>query len=357
MTLDVTQALLKLKENLPMIHRVFVILPQLMMTVVLASMVSCVDIPSTGPAVPDYRSLTRYLHAGRGIDTVALFVSSSTATKHTLSTVVNGTDTIRITSDSARTYSTYLRIQVNFASAMELLVDGSSVGTLGFGAATPYLDTPSGLRQFKLRGTGQLVDSLAIKDTVVTVHVDTLRPTGKTSTDFTITNANNFFFPLTGSLTTIVDSTQTPVQLATQSQGTLFIMGDIAARNSSRSGLVNFGWVRYIYGSERYTFGSLARTDTAVIRFANVSNNALGAVDIRRTNAGTNDVGALAFSAISRYLAYPAPRDTSYTIQFRRAGTTTVVDSLQIAVSKNRAYTAVLLDSASIIVARTFVDQ
>ena len=340
-----------------MTRNVFVILLQLLVTFLLVSMVACVDVPTTGPAVPDYRSLTRYVHAGRGIDTLALFVSSFRDSARTTRTAVTGPDTIITTIDTVRAFSTYTRIRVDFASALELLVDGTSVGTLGFGSATPYLDTPSGQRQFKLRGTGQLVDSLAIRDTLITVHIDTVRPTGKKTADFTLANRNNYFYPLTGSLTTIVDSTTTPVQLAAQSAGTLFLVGDTVARSSSRAGLVTYGWVKYLLGGERYTFGSLARPDTAVLRFSNLSKNAGGPVDIKRAGAATNDVSGLAFSGVSLYVGFPVRQDTSVTILFNRAGTPAFAYSVNVAVSRSRAYTVVLLDSANAAVARTFVDQ
>ena len=102
----------------------------------------CVDVPSTGFSPPDYRSLVRFIHAGRATDTIAVFVSVDTVkTRSTRSSqVVVGSDTINVrdTLDIVRITKTYCRIAANFAASFEIFVDGGSKGFLSLGQATPY---------------------------------------------------------------------------------------------------------------------------------------------------------------------------------------------------------------------------
>ncbi|MEK7251429.1 MAG: hypothetical protein AAB209_13510, partial [Bacteroidota bacterium] len=234
----------------------------------------CVDVPSTGFSPPDYRSLVRFIHAGRATDTIAVFVSVDTVkTRSTSSSqIVVGSDTINVRDslDIVRITKIYRRITANFAASFEIFVDGGSKGFLSLGQATPYLDTPSGSRKIALRATVPLVDSTRIikSDSARVVKYDTVGK-GSNRVETSASATQIVKIPQIGNLTTVIDSSV--VSVATQQKMTLFLIGDTVASTSQEGGVIRFGRIVYLIGGERYTFNTSTLPDTALVRFANAS--------------------------------------------------------------------------------------
>ena len=313
---------------------------------------SCVDVPSSGFTPPDYRSLVRFIHAGRGVDTIAVFVSLDTVrTRSTSSSqIVAGSDTINVrdTLDVVRITRIYRRIMVDFAASFEVLVDGGSKGTLSMSGATPYLDTPSGSRKIALRATAPLVDSTSIikLDSARAVVYDTVgRASNRVETSASATQVA--MIPQTGSLTAIIDSSV--ISVDTQKKMTLFLIGDTVASTSLVGGVVRYGRIVYSNSRESYTFDQAGFRDTALVRFANAS-----ALLQRDTIKVGTDSLRLAFRTVSTYRKLSAPIDSTYIVAFRKTGSPTV--SYGVPVSKTKRYTVAVFDSASTYIFRKFDD-
>ena len=312
---------------------------------------SCVDLPSSGFEPPDYRSLVRFIHAGRAVDTIAIFVSVDTVkTRSTSSSqVVVGSDTINVrdTLDIVRITKIYHRILADFAASFEILVDGGSKGSLSLGQATPYLDTPSGSRKIALQATVPLTDSTTVSklDSTRIVVYDTVgrgQNRVETSAPGTVITS----IPKSGSITTIIDSTV--VSVATQAKMTLFFIGDTVASVSQEGGVIRFGRIMYIIGGERYTFDNTTVPDTALVRFANASTT------LGRDTVIVGQLFGFAFPSVTRYTKLAAPIDTTYTAAFSKSGSSTV--SYSFPVSKMKRYTVAVLDSASTFIFRKYDD-
>lgn len=314
---------------------------------------SCVEVPPTGFTPPDYRSLVRFIHAGRGADTIAIFVSVDTVkTRSTSSSqVVVGSDTINVhdTLDIVRITKIYHRIIANFAASFELLVDGGSKGTLSLGEATPYLDTPSGARKIALRATAPLVDSTSIikLDSARVVVYDTVgKESNRVETSASATQITKIL--QTGTLTAVIDSVIVSVE--TEKKMTLFFIGDTVALTSQEKGVIRFGRIKYPIGGERYTFDRTTAPDTALVRFTNASTA------LRRDTVRIgSDTLRFGFSTVSSYRKFSAHIDTAYTAAFSKTGSPTI--SYSLPVSKTRRYTVVVIDSASTFAFRKFDDD
>lgn len=317
---------------------------------------ACVKLPTEGQPAPDYRSVVRYLHAGRGVDTVAFLVSTFKDTVVTTTrTSLGGSDTAREVKTTLRSYSTYRRIRVDFSSDFDVLVDNVSVGTLRVGGVTPYLDTPSGSRKIHIRASGKLIDSVAIRDTAINIVRDTIRAGGSRVTELQISQQGLFVLPGTGDVTQIVDTAASPISIDAQARMTVFLMGDtIAANISSRSALIRFGRIIYTRSIERRAFDPTGLPDTALIRFVNVSKNVAGAIDFKRAEQTSADA-SVGFSKVTGYLKFPARVDTTYSFKIMRGSTT--IDSARVTVSKLVRYTTVVLDSADRWSIKTYRDE
>lgn len=314
---------------------------------------SCVDIPSSGFSPPDYRSLVRFIHAGRGVDTIAVLISTDTLNTRSTSSsqVVSGGDTIRIsdTLNIVRVTRIYRRVRADFAASFEILVDGGSKGSLGLGEATPYLDTPSGSRKIALRATAPLVDSTRIikLDSARVVVYDTVRKGSKrVETSASATQITKI--PQTGNLTTVIDSGFVSVE--TERKMVYFLMGDTLATTSQEGGVIRFGRIIYSIGRERYTFDNTTVPDTALVRFANAST----ALDRDSVLVGQRRA-RFAFSSVVSYTKLPASIDSTYTVRFTKVGSPTV--SYSLPVSKTKRYTVAVLDSASTSIFRKYNDD
>ncbi len=317
---------------------------------------ACVNLPTEGQPAPDYRSVVRYLHAGRGVDTVSFLVSTFKDTVVTTTrTSLGGSDTAREVKTTLRSYSTYRRIRVDFSSNFDVLVDNSSIGTLKVGDVTPYFDTPSGSRKIYIRASGKLIDSVAIKDTAINIVRDTIRAGGSRVTELQISKPGLFVLPGTGDVTQIVDTAASPISIDAQAKMTVFLMGDtIAANISSRSALVRFGRIMYTRSIERRVFDPTGLPDTALIRFVNVSKNVAGAIGFKRAEQASADA-SVGFSKVTGYLKFPARVDTTYSFKIMRGSTT--IDSARVSVSKLVRYTTVVLDSANSWSIKTYRDE
>lgn len=324
-------------------------------SVLLLSMIfsNCVDLPNEGHIPPDYRSVVRYLHVGRGIDTIALLIRSSTVTTSSTSTVVSGSDTIKTIRDTTRSFTTYRRLRVDLLKDLTVVTDGNTIGTLSGGATTQYLDTPSGSRKVSIQASGVAIDSLQVRDTLVAIRVDTVKAGGLTRTfrDF-IERKNNFLFPYSGNVTAVIDTTVSPINIGTEHKATVFLIGDIAARDTSRNGLVRYGWIRYVYSADRRTFDSPGLPDTGLVRFCNASA-LLGRASISALGTSLG-IGNLSFASVSGYLGFPARQDTSYRVA---VGTPPTSDTLQLTVFKGKRQTVVFVDSAGTTVKRVYLDE
>lgn len=188
----------------------------------------CVDVPSTGPQLPDYRSVYRFIYAA------------------------------------------------NDANPGQLLVDGSSVGTLNVGQATAYLDLPAGSRRLAVAG----------KDTV-------------------------------------------SLALVTDRKGTVLVF--------TKAGVVRSFLdlkERYVYE----TVGATVPAGTALVRIANGLSDGTNSqsVDVARVT-GVDTVGVLTgldFGDVSGYAEVPAG---AHTLLITAAGGNTVVATVAVnATSKSR---------------------
>lgn len=317
----------------------------------------CVNLPNDGQTAPDYRSVIRYFHAGRGVDTVSFLESTSTITTNTVQlTPLGVSDTAREAKTTVFTRATYKRVLIDYASSFDVWVDNSSVGSLSQGGVTPYLDTPSGSRKVQIRGTGRLVDSVAIRDTNTSIVRDTLRTGGSRVTELQSKKEGTFVFPASGNVSQIIDTAASPISFDTQNKATLFLVGDTSASNiSSRSALIRFGRIKYLRSVERRTFDPTGLPDTALIRFVNASKNIGGAIDFKRVEQPTADQSNLNFSGISGYRKFSARVDTTYAFKIMRGSTT--IDSARVSVSKLVRYTTVVLDSANSWSIKTYRDE
>ncbi len=316
----------------------------------------CVDVPSTGPAPPDYRSFVRYFHAGYGIDTVAIYNSSSVTTVGPDTVVAMiGTDTVKTYTTVEYKNASYTRLQVNYASDFNVIVDGATVTTVSFGTGTGYFNTASGVRSVKLSATANYVDDVAIADTFVTKNADTVGTDGKVrSGTGSATYLGTALTPRTGQTVAIVDSAVAGVNTQTQFKATLYLISDSTANYwpaaDNRGGLLRYGRIRYLYGIERYTFDPGVARDSSKILFANGSRVFGGAVDI--SHGTTTDVTNLGFALSSPYRIYPAPSGMVYTFYVAPTGTASPIDSVQVPVVASQNFTAVFFDSASTVTSR-----
>ncbi len=315
----------------------------------------CVDVPSTGPAPPDYRSFVRYFHAGFGIDTVAIYNSSSTSTDTSQTQVMIGTDTVRTTTARLFKNASYTRLQVNYASDFTVIVDGATIASVSFGTGTGYFNTASGIRSVKLSATANFVDDVTIADTTINTAADTIGTNGTVrSGTGSVTNLGTFQVAHTGQTVAVVDSAVAGVNTQTQFKATLYLISDSTANYwpaaDNRGGLLRYGKIRYLYGIERYTFDPGVARDSSKVLFANGSRIFGGAVDI--SHGSTVDVSNLGFALSSRYRIYPAPSGMVYTFYVAPTGTVSPIDSVQVPVVASENFTAVFFDSASTVTSR-----
>jgi hypothetical protein len=328
--------------------------------VAIVAFAGCVDVPTNGPTPPDYRSTVKYVHLGRGVDTISVLVASSDDSSHR-SVQTNGN--VTITKDTLLIFGSYLRLAVDFSQAFDALqMDGSSVVTSMLqGSTSPYLDAPSGSRKFAIRSTSPAVDSLFICDSMFTTKYDTVNAGGTNSSTSKRKGFRLVRIPIAGVRTAIIDTADAAVQYGSQSVGTMFLLADTTLRpvTRARDGVpvnygvaMNFGRLRYRYISERRSFESAGKADTVQIRFINASRNAGGAVDF--TRAGFTDQSGLAYFAVSAYRSFRVPADTTYVVRVLQG--TTVLDSLSVPFRKGVSYTLALRDSATRAVARLYTD-
>ena len=310
----------------------------------------CVDIPSAGFSPPDFRSLVRFVHAGRTTDTIAVFVSVDIVNTRSTSSsqVVVGSDTINVrdTLDVVRTTKIYRRLAANYAASFEILVDGGSKGSLSLGEATPYLDTPSGIRTIALRATIPLVDSTKIikSDSTRVVKADTVGK-GSSRVETSASATQIVMIPITGNLTMVIDSSV--VSVATEQKLTLFLIGDTVASTSLEGGVIRFGRIAYVVGGERNTFDNGTVPDTALVRFVNAST----ALD--RDSVIIGRPFRFAFRAVTSYSKLPARIDTTYIAAFIKAGSPLI--SYSLPVSKTKRYTVAVFDSVLTDSTSTFI--
>lgn len=316
----------------------------------------CVDVPSSGEPAPDYRSQIRYLHAGRGVDTIAFFVRSDTVRTTIVdsSTSIVGPDTIKIrtTRSVVTSDDKYKRALVDFSASFDFLVDASLLTNMSFGQATAYVNTLSGSRAFKLRASVPLTDTIYITktDSAVTIVWDTVGR-GSSSFDTSIFMVQYSIVPTTGTVTEIVDSGV--VSVGTERKSTVFLIGDTTAAVKKDDNLIRYGRIKYLVGLERSTYEPAGIADTALVRVANASATA-GIIDTAR--AGSVDLArTLLFGTIRGYAKLQASTPTQYTLDFRKGGINVLMDS--ITVSSTKRYTVVLLDSASSIILKKLTDD
>jgi len=329
----------------------------LILALIAISTWSCVDVPSSGFTPPNYRSGVRFNHAGRGIDTVAIFRSVDTTTTQTTSSsqVIAGTDTIDIrdTLVVTRVRNIYNRVRMNFGGSFTLLVDNASKGSLALGQGTSYLNIASGTRRIKLQANPALIDSVPILkfdsvrvtvwDTVGTGRGTKRRDTTMTGTVDTIRIAK------TGTLANaIVDSAD--LSIGTQTKVTVFLIGDTTSTFSTAGGALRYGWIKYVIGTERATYEAAVVVDTALVRLANAST----ALARDTVGVGSNTL-RFTFSTVTRYVKLPASADSTYLLTFSKSGSAAILDSTLV--SKAKRYTIVVIDSASTYVVRKYNDD
>ncbi len=314
---------------------------------------SCVDVPSGGHQPPDYRSSVRFIHAGQGIDTIAMFLGSATGALTPETTYVFGPETLMVRSYRVYSNASYQRVQVDFSQVMELLIDGTSRGSLGFGQSLGYMDAASGGRALKLRGTGVRVDTLYTRDTVVTTIRDTV---GRgSSAPEVVTNRNNILAADAGSIVAVLDSTEVALNMPTQTKATIFLTTGVTTITNQRDGLIRYGRMLYLYSTERNTFMPSGLPDTLLVRFMN-SSRVAGSVQVRIGIAP--QVLNLGVPGIAAYLPYQSAAGTSYTFLFSRTATPSVpFDSVTIASTASARVTSVLMDSANTVVVKTYLDE
>jgi hypothetical protein len=317
-------------------------------------LVGCVDIPTTGPTVPDYRSQLRVMHQAYTVDTLALLQGSQSSTKPSDTTLTPiGPDVERTIRDTVITFTQYKRIRFDFASAMDILIDRAVVATLSNGQATGYLDVPSGARKIQLRGTGTWVDSLSVEDTLAILSIDTVKSDGRvTQKKITSSELNNDnFFPLAPDpVTTIVDSLQALQSTGTELKATLLLAYDNAAaiahipESDSRNGAVRYGRIRYRYAGERSTFAPGGKPDSLEVRYMNASKSQTTTVDAGAPGRDV-DVANLGYAGASGYTPYRSTGVASYTYRFLRNLTSTIIDSTVVTPAGKKRITIVLVDS------------
>jgi hypothetical protein len=322
--------------------------------VVAVGFVGCVDIPTSGPAVPDYRSQVRVMHQAYTVDTLALLQGTQSTTKPSDTTLTpNGPDVVRLIRDTVITFKQYKRIRFDFASPMDVIIDGQVFATVANGQATGYVDIASGARKLSLRGTATWVDSLSVEDTVAVVTLDTIKADGRTTQkEVTATPLrNDNFFPLAQTpVATIVDSLVGLQSTGTETKSTLLLAYETDAAIShvppadTRNGAVRYGRIRYRWSTERSSFTPAAVADSIQVRYANTAKSLTYSVD-GGTPGRDVDVANLRYSNLSGYYTYRATGVPSYSFRFTRNLTTTVVDSAIVAPAGKSRITVVLTDS------------
>ena len=318
------------------------------------SLVGCVDIPTSGPAVPDYRSQLRVMHQAYTVDTLALLQGTQTSTKPSDTTLTpSGADVVRVIYDTVITFKQYKRIRFDFAGPMDVLVDGALYATVTNGQVTGYQDIASGARKFQLRGTATWVDSLSVEDTTAVVTLDTIKADGRTTQkEVTATPLqNDYFFPLAPTaVTTIVDSLVGLQSSGTETKATLLLAYETdpaishVAPADTRDGAVRYGRIRYRYSTERASYEPGSIADTIQVRYVNTAKSLTYSVD-GGTPGRDVDVANLRYSTLSSYYRYRSTGVPTYSFRFTRNLTTTVVDSAIVAPAGKNRITVVLTDS------------
>jgi hypothetical protein len=318
------------------------------------SLVGCVDIPTSGPPVPDYQSQLRVMHQAYTVDTLALLQGTQSSTKPSDTTLTpSGPDVVRLIRDTVITFKQYKRIRFDFASPMDLLVDGRVFATLSNGQVTAYQTIASGARKFQLRGTATWVDSLSVEDTTAVVTLDTIKADGRTTQKEVTAKPlqNDYFFPLAQTpVTTIVDSLVGLQSTGTETKATLLLAYETDPAIShvppadTRDGAVRYGRIRYRYSVERASYEPAARADTIMVRYVNTAKSLAYSVD-GGTPGRDVDVANLRYSNLSSYYRYRSTGVPSYSFRFTRNLTSTIVDSALVATSGKSRISVVLTDS------------
>jgi hypothetical protein len=341
-----------------MIRDAFVV-PVLLAALLFVALAGCVDIPSTGPTPPDYRAQLRILDQAFTVDTVALLLNKTDITIPSDTFLVYlGTDTARTIKDTIIAYKNYRRMQFNFASQIELLIDKSVYATLSNGGASAYLDLPSGSRKMQVRGSGTYVDSVSVRDTTVVTTTDTLKVGKKTKKEVVgVEYKHTYFYTIPQDpVTTIVDSLQSPTIFGPDVRSTIMLSYD---RNStishvsdkdSRNGAIRYGLLRYRGYGDRYTFATGGIADTAQIRWANASRNLRNSdgtyisYDVQRQGKDAEVVN-VQYSQMSVYAHYPSAGSLTYKFFLYKNQTKSQIDTVTVSTTGGQKMTIVLTDS------------
>lgn len=344
----------------------------------------CVDIPSAAPPIPDPHAQVRWIHAGSGIDTIA-FLDTAIArssgdtgdvrsTVASVSTVISGSDTLTvydtvIVTVHPRIY--YRRYSVNFGDQMNVIEDGGSVATLGFGAATPYLSTPAGSRKISLSMSGLFVDTLVVEpsDTEHIVLTDTLHA-GSQRTDDVVSHREYSVNPPASpfSETIIADYKNPALPISTDRKLTVVLVHDLAPITppaKSEGGRVEYGWINYFVADERYDDriirgAPLVAADSVAIRYINASHlTPFKKLWIAGPSAGVTDsipfISPAPSTGLSPYRHY---RAGTYSLAVGDVGSLAPSDSLTgVTLSGGHRYTLLFVDSDTTFHVREYTDD
>jgi hypothetical protein len=299
---------------------------------------SCVDIPETGPQIPDPQTFTRYMHLASGIDTISFTLNSVADTSKTgqSNTIISGSDTIAW-SDSftvITTKSYFKRYQVDFSSSLSLKVDNVPLGNLSYGDATVYQNIPSGNRKLKLYMSGAHIDTVEyIKiDTNHVVKRDTVGK-GKYRFDSSYTVKSFFFHGVASTITeeVIADSTSPSLLHNSFEKATVFLMRRDAPLFNDIHESIRYGLIKFEFGGERRNF-SPSPTDSITIRFVNVTSGSAGKrLTVRgKSNFDTTVtltamIDSLGNNSLSSFLKL---YNGAYSFYLSNGGSTIYVDSI-----------------------------
>lgn len=347
----------------------------------------CVDIPSSGPPQSelDVRAQTRFVHDARGTDTIAIFLAADAETTVTSSvsqtTLTSGPDTVLVTDTiQVIVYPKYYykRYGVDFGGPLDVVMDGASMGTLNFGDATPFRNTPAGDRKISLMADAPLIDTLITQrtDSNVVAHYDT---TGAGSTKATINITYHTYWqrpPASATVEHILADFKDPsLPINSDRKVSIFLFHDVNTLHSSDSGRVRYGVVNYFTADEHYTFLALPPADTIGLRYLNASRNAGSSkvaynaqFVLHLTNPSRDTTITFAGAADSlefAKLTSASPSDSyrhlhSATFSFygMAAGGSTPVDSLPgIVLGGAHRFTVVVTDSAATYHLRAYQDD
>ncbi len=347
----------------------------------------CVDIPSSGPSQSelDLRAQTRFVHVAQGVDTIAIFLAAGADTTSTTSTyqgtLTSGSDTILAT-DTIQVIVypkiTYKRYSVDFGGPLEVVVDGSSLGTLNSGDATPFRNTPAGDRKISLMADAPLVDTLVVQrtDSNVVVHLDTV---GAGSTKYTVNISYRTYWNFAPAAPTsehvLADFKDPSLSIGPDRKVSVFLFHDVNTLHSSDSNRVRYGVIDYFPADEHYTFLALPPGDSVGLRFLNASRNAgickvsFAAQFVDHLTGPARDT-TIAFSGGADSLSFgtltaASPSDSyrhlhsaTYSFYAMPSGSSAAADSLPaLPLAGAHRFTIVVTDSATTYQIRAYEDD